>query len=133
MKNDLNHLKTLIFELVRQNNLEMPTGAGLKPMYTPAFLGEMQDTANRDAALPEESVPEYQDQPSNQPIILGRADDTYQKAEVVEENLSLVEMEKDLIMKALKKHNGKRRDAAQELGISERTLYRKIKEYDLPV
>jgi len=133
MKNDLNHLKTLIFELVRQNNLEMPTGAGLKPMYTPAFLGEMQDTANRDAALPEDSVPEYHDQPSNQPIILGRADDTYQKAEVVEENLSLVEMEKDLIMKALKKHNGKRRDAAQELGISERTLYRKIKEYDLPV
>ncbi len=133
MKNDLNHLKTLIFELVRQNNLEMPTGAGLKPMYTPAFLGDMKDTATRNAAPPENSLPQYPEQPGNQPIILREEDDTYHKAEVVEENLSLVEMEKELIMKALKKHNGKRRDAAQELGISERTLYRKIKEYDLPV
>lgn len=40
-------------------------------------------------------------------------------------------MEKDLIRKALKKYNGKRKDAAEELGISERTLYRKIKQYEL--
>ncbi len=51
--------------------------------------------------------------------------------EEVEETLSLEEKEIDLIRKALKKHKGKRKYAAQELGISERTLYRKIKEYDL--
>jgi DNA-binding NtrC family response regulator len=48
-----------------------------------------------------------------------------------EELLSLEEVEKGLIIKALKKHNGKRRPAAKDLGISERTLYRKIKEYNI--
>ncbi len=47
------------------------------------------------------------------------------------ETLSLQEKEKDLIIKALKKHNGRRKKAADELGISERTLYRKIKQYDI--
>lgn len=54
-----------------------------------------------------------------------------QNAEEVEESLSLIEKESDLIRKALKKHKGKRKLAAQELGISERTLYRKIKELNL--
>ena len=52
-------------------------------------------------------------------------------AEEIEESLSLLDKESDLIKKALKKHKGKRKLAAQELGISERTLYRKIKELDL--
>lgn len=51
--------------------------------------------------------------------------------EVEEESLSLENKEKELIKKALEKHRGKRKYAAQDLGISERTLYRKIKEYDL--
>ncbi len=51
--------------------------------------------------------------------------------EFVEESLSLEDKEIELIKKALDKHNGKRKYAAQELGISERTLYRKIKEYDI--
>lgn len=54
-----------------------------------------------------------------------------QDAEEVEESLSLVEKESDLIKKALKKHKGKRKAAARELGISERTLYRKIKDLNL--
>lgn len=54
-----------------------------------------------------------------------------QEAEEVEESLSLVEKESDLIKRALKKHKGKRKAAAQELGISERTLYRKIKDLNL--
>ena len=56
------------------------------------------------------------------------------ESEVVEnesENLSLIKQEKEMIVKALSKHNGKRRLAAEDLGISERTLYRKLKEYDL--
>ncbi|MNL34702.1 DNA-binding transcriptional regulator DhaR [compost metagenome] len=54
-----------------------------------------------------------------------------QDAEEIEESLSLIDKESDLIKKALKKHKGKRKFAAQELGISERTLYRKIKELNL--
>lgn len=55
----------------------------------------------------------------------------YAESEVVDEDLSLANAEKELIRKALRKHNGRRKEAAAELGISERTLYRKIKEYDV--
>lgn len=57
--------------------------------------------------------------------------DMMDEAEEIEESLSLIEKESDLIKKALKKHKGKRKLAAHELGISERTLYRKIKELEL--
>ncbi|MEL7120782.1 MAG: helix-turn-helix domain-containing protein, partial [Bacteroidota bacterium] len=66
------------------------------------------------------------------PIIIDdKTKEHYSSMEVVEENLSLEENEKELIRKALKKHNGRRKEAAQDLGISERTLYRKIKQYEL--
>jgi len=51
--------------------------------------------------------------------------------EDVEESLNIMDKEKELIIKALKKHKSKRKDAASDLGISERTLYRKLKEYDI--
>jgi transcriptional regulator with PAS, ATPase and Fis domain len=54
-----------------------------------------------------------------------------QDSEVIEESLSLQKKEIDMIKRALEKYNGKRKNAARELGISERTLYRKIKEYDI--
>lgn len=69
---------------------------------------------------------------NNNPIILSKPEsmqvDTIQ---TIEETLNLADKEKEFIVKALKKHRGRRRDAALELGISERTLYRKIKEYDI--
>lgn len=52
-------------------------------------------------------------------------------AEPIEETMSLEEVEKDMIRKALERHNGRRKNAAADLKISERTLYRKIKEYNL--
>ena len=64
---------------------------------------------------------EYQQYPTSQ----------FQPHVEIEESLSLEEKEKELIQKALEKHRGKRKYAAQDLGISERTLYRKIKEYEL--
>ncbi len=67
---------------------------------------------------------------SNPTIILNDEQQHYE-VDNVEQNLSLAEMEKNMILKALDKHRGKRRDAALDLGISERTLYRKIKEYEL--
>ncbi len=58
-------------------------------------------------------------------------DEPIQDSEVIEESLSLQKKEIDMIKKALEKYNGKRKNAARELGISERTLYRKIKEYNI--
>lgn len=59
------------------------------------------------------------------------ADIEYVQEKTPTDNLSLVDKENEVIIKALHKHNGKRKEAAKELGISERTLYRKIKEYDI--
>jgi DNA-binding NtrC family response regulator len=68
--------------------------------------------------------------PSNsQPMVINNNNiDEHQE---VEESLSIMDAEKDLIIKALRKHRGKRRDASSDLGISERTLYRKLKEYNI--
>ena len=57
----------------------------------------------------------------------------YLQEKPVVDNLSLQDKENEVIIKALQKHNGKRKDAAKELGISERTLYRKIKEYNINI
>lgn len=67
-----------------------------------------------------------------QPTVCPDEDEDIQDTEeYVEESLSLDEVEKEMIRKALEKHNGKRKSAAKDLNISERTLYRKIKEYGL--
>lgn len=65
-----------------------------------------------------------------QPMIISEAREI-QHPVIVEESLNIMEKEKELIEKALKKHKGKRKDASSDLGISERTLYRKLKEYDI--
>jgi DNA-binding NtrC family response regulator len=67
---------------------------------------------------------------NQQPMIINNKEQI-QHHEDVEESLSIIDKEKELIIKALKKHRGKRRDASVDLGISERTLYRKLKEYDI--
>ena len=68
---------------------------------------------------------------SSQPVFIHQNGNDIQQHEDVEESLSIVDKEKELIIKALKKHKGKRKDASLDLGISERTLYRKLKEYDI--
>jgi transcriptional regulator of acetoin/glycerol metabolism len=77
-----------------------------------------------------ESVPV---QPSisstNQPVLISGND--IQDHVEVDESLNIMDKEKELIIKALKKHRGKRKDDAADLGISERTLYRKLKEYSI--
>ena len=117
MKSDLTDLKQLVFGLISTNNLDMPE-------YEGALLAPPLIEAQKPFP---ESRPH-----DDRPIILSdSARETYAKTEVVEENLSIEEMEKELILKALRKHQGKRKYAAQELGISERTLYRKINQYHL--
>lgn len=65
-----------------------------------------------------------------QPMILSENRDLHDHI-VVDESLNIMDKEKELIERALRKHKGKRKDAASDLGISERTLYRKLKEYDI--
>jgi DNA-binding NtrC family response regulator len=81
---------------------------------------------NNESMLP---VLSKENQPS---IIIGNTEARdMESLHPVEEILNLADREREYIIKALKKHRGRRRDAASELGISERTLYRKIKEYDI--
>jgi len=95
-------------------------------------FGESLESAPRERTVfeskPDEDYEKYDDSP-----VLINNQTQYSKAEEVEESLSLEEKTKELILKALKKHKGRRKDAADELGISERTLYRKIKEYDIAI
>ncbi|MBL7765370.1 MAG: sigma-54-dependent Fis family transcriptional regulator [Chitinophagaceae bacterium] len=116
MKKDVNELKKMFFEIVKN------------PGIAHTFTEEVENN--------EQYIPFAGDHASqstlSKPIIIGKSDG--QKIDTVhpvEEVLNLADKEKEYIMRALKKHRGRRRDAALELGISERTLYRKIKEYDI--
>ncbi len=128
MKGDLNDLKKMFYELVQRNNLEMPS-KGPNVNRDLSQLHRMIDEHSDYKAEPD-FYPE--DNPSR-PVIIDDNHNGYSPAEEVEESLSLDEKTKELITKALKKHKGKRKNAAEELGISERTLYRKIKEYGIPI
>ncbi len=73
-------------------------------------------------------------QPSNsQTMVLQDKKNYEDETETIEESLSIADKERELIIRALKKHRNKRKDAAADLGISERTLYRKIKEYNIEI
>jgi len=132
MKSDLNHLKSLVFELIQSNNLQVSDNRSIAQL---APATRMQRTAPQDVDL-NDLVDDYSAEPVPQnfgPVIVndGQAISDFNNMEVVEESLRLEDAEKDLIKKALKKHKGKRKEAALDLGISERTLYRKIKEYGI--
>jgi DNA-binding NtrC family response regulator len=116
MKKDVNELKKMFFDL-----LQNPSMAQHATVYSHdnSHLKELNTTANNNAFN------------QSSPAVILQNDKTIQQHEDVEESLSIVDKEKELIIKALKKHRGKRRDASLDLGISERTLYRKLKEYDI--
>ena len=90
--------------------------------HAPVFTNDLQEYNNNTNLQPALGQ-------INQPVLLHNNNDIHQH-EDVEESLSIMDKEKELIIKALKKHKGKRKDASLDLGISERTLYRKLKEYD---
>lgn len=133
MRKDMVDLKKLVVELI-QNGFNPGTIEQNSP-YINQLYQEVRPTANNivndDYAIAQS--PTLTIHNPNQPN--GNNNDylTYdtQDVEEVEESLSLVDKESDLIKKALRKHKGKRKAAAQELGISERTLYRKIKDLNL--
>lgn len=137
MKGDLNDLKSLVYGLIQNNDLEVPANATEGSIRGIRALSPAGDAGlyarEMDNYAPPGTVEELKEEGNHQPIILGHQSpkSVYDDMEEVEENLSLVDHEKDLIQKALKKHNGRRKEAAEDLGISERTLYRKIKQYEL--
>jgi DNA-binding NtrC family response regulator len=116
LKKDMNDLKQMMFEMAhgQQPFVPQPVSDNLLPAYNPV----------------QEPIPVSNYQSAGTPIFI-QPTERVDHHEEVEESLMLADREKEFIMKSLKKHKGRRRDAANELGISERTLYRKIKEYDI--
>ena len=126
MKKDLGELKKLVLELISQNgdiSLNTDQSAMVNRLYqeinTPSSTLLLTNTLTEKN--PEPAIQDYH---RNDTVDI-------EVHEEIEESLSLEDREKELIKKALEKHRGKRKYASEELGISERTLYRKIKEYNL--
>jgi len=121
MKSDMNDLKKLVAQIMEKGSvstdIERENEGLIKKLY--ATVDEMP--ADAEQLITQENTARKE---RDEEHIL----DT---EEIVEESLSLEEKEIELIIKALEKHNGKRKYAALDLGISERTLYRKIKEYNI--
>lgn len=129
MKKDVTELKKMFLEI-----LQNPSLAGHAANYTKeSLLNDYNGTAN-ELPKPVNMQPAGHAQlvPSSntQPVLIADNNEIHAHEEV-EESLNIMDKEKELIIKALKKHRGKRKDAASDLGISERTLYRKLKEYDI--
>ncbi len=114
MKKDVSELKKLIAELM-QGDLFDKIGSKEKALIIKNLYNDDSDNASSmSVQFPDKIIKENIEAPVE-----------------IEESLSLGEKEKELIERALTKYRGKRKGAAKELGISERTLYRKIKEYNL--
>ncbi|HRO45835.1 sigma-54 dependent transcriptional regulator [Agriterribacter sp.] len=118
MKKDVTELKKMFVDI-----LQNPQRAGAMAAYTKeTLLGDYQQVEREKNVTPALVQ-------ASQPVLINN-NDIYDHEEI-EESLNIMDKEKELIVKALKKHKGKRKDASSDLGISERTLYRKLKEYDI--
>lgn len=120
MRQDVTELKKLVHEIMSERGTL--SNQNLPPSY--------YDSAPQAVVPPVVSEIPTIIHPSVKPVST-MDDDIQDTEEYVEESLSLDEVEKEMIRKALEKHHGKRKNAALDLNISERTLYRKIKEYGL--
>lgn len=135
MRNDLNDLKSLTAELIKnRGNTEFSSHE--KNLISKIYEPESQSGSNPSSLLYFEH-PQQNDHVQTPTIITHPEEQNYDNVEDIEleetkpQSLSLQNNERDLIVKALEKHKGRRNKAASELGISQRTLYRKIKQYNL--
>lgn len=128
MKNDLNDLKKLTMELMQNDNMKDVQEKNEHLIQKIYNNTNDQKDVNDGPILSLSNA-----NPNNTVQIVGKNPnyDFIEDVEEEEETLSLHDKELELIKKSLERHNGKRKLAADELGISERTLYRKIKQYDL--
>lgn len=123
MKNDLNDLKKLTHELMENDS------ATSVQKNNPELIKKIYGEENTDQKALELISPEKGHAPRQEAPKMDQFD--YAETIIEEEPLSLLEKEIEMIKQALKRSHGKRKAAAKELGISERTLYRKIKQFDL--
>ncbi|GLB47737.1 sigma-54 interaction domain-containing protein [Neptunitalea lumnitzerae] len=132
MKSDLNDLKKLTMELMQNGNSQKVQEEN-QSLINKIYREEPTDAEFTEDNNEVEEDYGYLQLPSHQHVTPATAEDKYHFAEEIEEEetLSLQDKELELIKKALERNNGKRKNAAAELGISERTLYRKIKQYNL--
>jgi DNA-binding NtrC family response regulator len=126
MKKDVTELKKMFVEILQNPHLAS---------QTPQMINELKELKAQESGqsmLVPGPVQQSNMLPSARQVTMnmGSNNDIHEHVEV-EESLNIMDKEKELIIKALKKHKGKRKDAALDLGISERTLYRKLKEYDI--
>jgi len=126
MKKDVTELKKMFFDVLRNPSLENASGIVNNQLFNEIKTPEMP-IHNSMPAL----ATSINTLANAQPIIINNNKQNINAHEVVEDSLNIMNKEKELIIKALKKHKGKRKDSAIDLGISERTLYRKIKDYDI--
>jgi transcriptional regulator with PAS, ATPase and Fis domain len=124
MRNDLTDLKKLVLGII-QNGVNIGENPENAAIYQRIFSPEANSSVYTE--ISDNPVITVSPVSYNTPMIVNNPI----HHEVIEETLSLSDTEKEMIRKALQKHKNRRRNAAKELGISERTLYRKIKEYDL--
>ena len=130
MKSDLNDLKKLTLELMQSGNSE-EVQSDNENLIRKIYGNDEEQEAYEEEL--EEQMEVLQIPEKHEQEIAAPKEDKYSFAEEIEEEetLSLQDKELELIKKSLERHGGKRKAAAEELGISERTLYRKIKQYDL--
>lgn len=124
MRSDMNDLKKLVRDILENNpkpimNNEEENSHIIHKLYGDDELYTMKT-----------QIPDQKEKASP-PVSENHSERIEDTEEIVDENLCIADMEKDMILKALEKHEGKRKMAAKDLGISERTLYRKIKEYEI--
>ncbi len=131
MKGDLNDLKKLTLELLNNNNSEQVQEEN-ETLIRKIYGSKEEPIASKDHRAEVLQLPEPEPT-DNTAYSSATQEDRYHFAEEIqeEETLSLQQKEIELIKKSLERNRGKRKAAAAELGISERTLYRKIKQYDL--
>ncbi len=129
MRRDVTELKKLVHDIMEERGMQAPmphTSDNTLPYLSNPSVGIIQDNASISSVHPITAVT-----PSKVSIPPRMDAEVQDTEEYVEENLSLDDVEKEMIKKALERHHGKRRNAANDLKISERTLYRKIKEYGI--
>jgi DNA-binding NtrC family response regulator len=117
MKKDVNDLKKMFFDILQNPGMAQ---------HIPVFNSNENIHHEQGNSIPANNFGHL-----HQPVFINQNGSDIHQHETIEESLSIMDKEKELILKALKKHKGKRKDASSDLGISERTLYRKLKEYDI--
>jgi len=122
LKKDVTEMKKMFLEIV-QNPSNIPS---VSHVMEEAYLQDLPISRPQQEHHTHGNIIPV----SSQPMFLTENREM-QDTILVDESLNIMDKEKELIEKALRKHKGKRKDAASDLGISERTLYRKLKEYDI--